>query len=88
MLHLVEAGGNYDQLNKYLKLYRVDTSHFTGYAWNKGIRWRYMPTIPLKDILVQSSSFQSFKLKKRLFAEQLKKTGMRRMRLGKEIRRW
>ena len=34
-LGLVEAGGNYEQLNKYIDIYKADTSHFTGYAWNK-----------------------------------------------------
>jgi len=71
-LGLVEAGGNYDQLKKYLQLHQIDTSHFTGYAWNKGLRGRYMPTIPLSTILVKGSSFQSFKLKKRLFIENIK----------------
>lgn len=72
-LGLVEAGGNYEQLNKYINIYKADISHFTGYAWNKGKRGRYMPVIPLKDILVENNDFQSYKLKKRLFIEGVKK---------------
>ncbi len=71
-LKLVEAGGNYEQIKKYLKLYKIDTSHFTGMGWNKGMRGRYMPIVPIKDILIKNSDFQSFKLKKRLFIEKIK----------------
>src|SRR3989338_2545879 len=69
---LIEAGGNYDQIRKYAKEIELDTSHFRGRAWNKGMRGRYLPIIPLSEILVKGSSFQSYKLKKRLFAEGLK----------------
>lgn len=33
---------------------------------------RYLPIMPIKDILVENSNFQSFKLKKRLFIENIK----------------
>lgn len=69
---LVEAGGNYDQVKKYINELGIDISHFKGMAWNKGMRGRYLPQIPLNKILVKNSTFQSFKLKKRLFAEGLK----------------
>lgn len=71
-LKLVPAGGNYEQIKKYIKLYNLDTSHFTGYSWNKGLRDRYMPFVSTKDILIKGSDFQSFKLKKRLFIEKIK----------------
>lgn len=71
-LRLVEAGGNYEQLKKYLKIYNVDTSHFTGRGWNKGLSGRYSPIISTKDILIKGSDFQSLKLKKRLFREEIK----------------
>ncbi len=70
---LVEAGGNYVQVKKYLKLYKIDISHFKGKAWNKGLHGIGKPIIPLEKILVQNSSFQSYKLKNRLFKEGLKK---------------
>lgn len=72
MLGLVEAGGNYEQVKKYIKVYSLDTSHFKGKAWNKGMRGRYLPIQATKDILKRNTDFQSFKLKKRLFIEKIK----------------
>ena len=40
--------------------------------WNKGLRLPFKPVIDLKDILVENSDYQSFKLKKRLFLVKLK----------------
>lgn len=71
-LGLREAGGNYDQLKKYIREKRLDINHFTGRAWNKGLRGTGKPFIPLEKILVKNSTYQSFKLKKRLFANKLK----------------
>ena len=69
---LREAGGNYFQLQKYVKELGMDASHFKGRGWNKGLKGIGKPLIPLKKILVKGSLFQSFKLKKRLFKENLK----------------
>ena len=71
-LGLVEAGGNYTQVNYYLKKLEIDTSHFTGKGWNKGL---FIPikAQPLVELLVVGSRPQSYKLKKRLFAEGIKK---------------
>jgi len=71
-LGLKEAGGNYFQIKKYLDFYKIDYSHFTGPGWSKGLKGIGRPRIALKDILVENSNYQSFKLKKRLFAAQLK----------------
>jgi hypothetical protein len=71
-LNLRMAGGNYAQIKKYLKFYKINTGHFTGQGWNKGMRGIGKPRIELKDILVKDSDFQSFKLKKRLFLAELK----------------
>ena len=71
-LGLKEAGGNYFQIKKYLDFYRIDHSHFTGSAWNKGLRGIGKPRILLEDILVENSNYQSYKLKKRLFVSKLK----------------
>ena len=46
-LGLVEAGGNYDQIKKYVRELDLDTSHFKGMAWNKGVRGIGKPVIPL-----------------------------------------
>ncbi len=72
LLNLKMAGGNYTQINKYIKEYKINTNHFTGQGWNKGLRGIGKPRIELKDILKKDSYFQSYKLKKRLFAAKLK----------------
>lgn len=73
ILELREAGGNYAQIKKYLHLYNINTSHFKGRAWNKGMKMPFTPKIPLKEILVKNSPYQSYKLKARLFREKIKK---------------
>lgn len=71
-LGLKEAGGNYSQIGKFLVLYKIDTSHFKGKAWNKGLKGIGKPLIPIDQILVKNSYYQSYKLKKRLFDTRLK----------------
>ena len=71
-LGLREAGGNYDQVKKYINEYGFDIKHFKGRGWNRGLQGIGIPRIELKDILIKGSYFQSFKLKKRLFASGLK----------------
>lgn len=71
-LKLVQAGGNYDQVKKYIKVHNLNTGHFIGRAWNKGLIGRYLPHISTQEILKKGSSFQSFKLKQRLFIEKIK----------------
>ena len=72
LLNLRLAGGNYSQIKKYFEMYKIDTRHFTGQAWNKGLRGIGKPRLELKNILVKNSNFQSYKLKKRLFAAKIK----------------
>jgi len=71
-LGLKPAGGNYTQITKYLKEYDISTIHFKGKGWNKGLKGLGIERLTLKQILVVESSFQSFKLKKRLFRERIK----------------
>ena len=47
-------------------------AYFTGKLWSKGLKLPFKPLIELKNILVRNSSYQSFKLKKRLFSVKLK----------------
>lgn len=72
-LGLKEAGGNYSQIKKYIKEFEMNTQHFTGMLWSKGLHGIGKPLIPLEKILIAESTFQSYKLKKRLFAVNLKK---------------
>lgn len=73
MLHLREAGGNYAQMQKYLRYYKIDISHLKGKGWNKGLSQIGKPLIPLEKILIRNSEFQSYKLKKRLFLAGIKR---------------
>lgn len=72
-LGLKEAGGNYEQVKKYVRESGVDVGHFTGKLWNKGLTGLKKASLPLQDILVQGSFFQSHKLKNRLYKAGLKK---------------
>ena len=71
-LGLRPTGGNYVQVKKYIEKLGFSTQHFTGKVWNKGKKFPGRYLIPLEDILVKNSSYQSFKLKKRLFSARLK----------------
>ena len=71
-LNLREAGGNYDQVKKYIFEYGFSISHFRGRGWNLGMKGMGKPRVALEHILVKGSEFQSFKLKKRLFKAGLK----------------
>jgi len=72
-LGLRPAGGNYDQITKYLKAYHIDTSHLKGRGWSRGMKGLFKPSTPLERILVKRSDYQSYKLKKRLFLSGKKK---------------
>jgi hypothetical protein len=71
-LGLIPAGGNYDQIKKYISKYKLNTKHFTGKAWNKGMTGIGIKPKPLKEILVKKSTYQSYKLKQRLFNDKIK----------------
>jgi len=71
-LGLIPAGGNYGQLKKYIAYYQINTHHFKGKAWNKGLKGKSNYIYSLDQILVQNSSYQSYKLKNRLFCSNLK----------------
>lgn len=59
-----DCGGSYYTLKKYIKLYNIDTSHFTGMIWNKG---KTFPSkYPIEDYLSGKRKIQTFKLKKML----------------------
>jgi hypothetical protein len=72
-LGLVEAGGNYTQVQFYIKQLQLDIQHFTGKGWNKGLLFKPSTARELSSLLIKDSHVQSYKLKKRLFKEGLKK---------------
>ena len=69
---LIPAGGNYQQVKAAIDKNNIDTSHFSGQGWRKNRTFPFIPKKKLVDILVENSSFQSYKLKNRLFREGLK----------------
>lgn len=73
-LGLVPAGGNYSQTKHRIIDLSLNTDHFTGRGWNTGSRYRkVLQPKPLREILVNGSRYQSYKLRNRLFREGLKK---------------
>jgi 5-methylcytosine-specific restriction endonuclease McrA len=72
-LGLIPAGGNYVHVQRRVNELKIDTTHFLGKGWSKGLPFARKPPIPLEKILVQNSNYQSFKLKKRLFVAEIKK---------------
>lgn len=71
-LGLIPAGGNYAQVNSWISQLGLDTTHFTGMAWNKGTKYHTKVRPVLSSLLVEKGIVQSFKLKKRLFEEGIK----------------
>jgi hypothetical protein len=71
-LNLKGAGGNYEQIKKYIKEHGLNVGHFKGRGWNRGLKGKGKPGIPLSNVLIVGSSVQSFKLKNRLFNAGLK----------------
>ena len=66
-LGLVPAGGNYKTVHNRVRKLGLDTSHFTGAAWNRRERYQILrPAASLSNLLVRGSVCQSFKLKNRL----------------------
>lgn len=74
-LGIVAAGGNYKTLKKYLELYKIDTSHFTGKSWNQGSRFKpFCKSLMLEEVLVNNIYYSSHRLKNRLIEEGLKRS--------------
>src|SRR3989344_8451350 len=71
-LKLVEAGGNYEQVKRYIKELNLNSDHFRGKAWNKGMKGIGKPVYSLKEILKKNSHYQSYMLKIRLFKARIK----------------
>lgn len=66
-MRLIAAGGNYRTCYKRIEQLDLDTSHFTGQAWNKG---KYHgPKKPIEDYLSNKHYMASYKLKSRLISE-------------------
>lgn len=71
-LGLKPEGSNPSTLKKKLEMFNVDYSHFTGQGWNKGLKFKPKVKKELKDIMVNGSSYQSYKLLLRMLDEGVK----------------
>ncbi len=69
---LVPAGGNYVQISKAIRDQKLNTSHFKGHAWNKGMKVPKEPIYKLEELLVANSHYGLYRLKQRLFKIGLK----------------
>lgn len=67
ILGVAPRGGNYEVLQKAIRHFNMDTSHFVGQAWRKGKT--IGPKQPLQKYLSNELQIQSYKLKKRLLSE-------------------
>jgi hypothetical protein len=65
------SGGNPETLKKYVAMWGISVEHFDPYASQRG--YRREKCIPLEEVLVENSSYGRGQLKKRLYAEGLKK---------------
>ena len=71
-LNLIDKGGNYRIIKNAVKKYNIDISHFDGQGWNKGLKFIPKEAAETNTLLVKNSTYQSFKLKKRLLKEGIK----------------
>ena len=72
-LGLVTKGSNFKTIRKYIDKYNIDTSHFTGMLWSKGLKYiNKTSRIPLNEILKENTNFSSTALKHRLIFEGIK----------------
>lgn len=70
-LNLRRAGGNYRVVNKYIKEYDLDTTHFEKGEFRIGLSPKNK--LNLEDVLIENSTFSRTSLKKRLYDEGLLK---------------
>ena len=65
-LGLRPRGGNYKTINRIIRDYQIDTSHFTGKGWNVGLKYKPNHGISDLDIFVEDSSYKcSWRLRER-----------------------
>lgn len=74
ILNIRPIGGNYKTLKTLFKEYNIDTCHFTGQRWNKGIKFGKSSKLKLEEILVENSTYSNnVNLKHKLLQAGLKK---------------
>lgn len=72
-LSLAEKGSNYVTVSKYINMYNLNTDHFTGQTWNKGmIGCEKSAKTPLKEMLQNGTNVKSQNLKTKLITQGFK----------------
>lgn len=70
---LVDKGSTFNTIKKYISLYELDTSHFRGQTWNKGMGGTDLASmVKLSDVLQENVNYKPTNLKKRLIADGIK----------------
>lgn len=72
-LNIKPLGGNYKTIQWYISKYNLDTSHFTGQAWNKGLRITCNPGMSDDLFFIKNSNHSSGGVKRRIFKSKIKK---------------
>lgn len=73
-LGLRPKGGNYETVTRHISRLNLDMTHFLGKGWNKGREGLILSSrLRTEDLLIKGSTYQSHKLKNRLFKEGYKK---------------
>ena len=84
-LGLSDKGSNFKTVKKYINLYSLDTSHFTGQTWNKGKHYTEETVkSSLNDIFNNKISYRTLYLKERLFIEGIKERKCEKCNCGEE----
>ncbi|MEK6860481.1 MAG: hypothetical protein AABY07_00785 [Nanoarchaeota archaeon] len=68
-LDVIPAGGNYQVIKNYIKNLSLDTSHFKGMGWCKGMI--FGEKRPVEDYLSNNFQINSHRLRKRLIKEEI-----------------
>jgi len=63
--------GNYRTLNKYIKNYNLDTSHFLGQRWNRGSKFEFKKSIPIENMLIENSQYSTSTIRRRIRKENI-----------------
>lgn len=71
-LGLIPAGGNYAQVKTRIRTLNLNTTHFKGMGWNKGMNYHTSSRPSLESLLIENGTVQSYKLKRRLYESGLK----------------
>ena len=66
-------GGMFRYVTAHIRRLALDTGHFTGQGWSRGLKLPRGPQRPIEEVLVEGSVVTSGALRRRLIAEGLKR---------------